>query len=618
MLLKAQVLVALERTDEAVRALPRLDPNDEGHLGIRIIQAQTLLALKSQNGYQSARETLQSLLAASGLTEAQSRQTYYLLGVCEEALGDVDRAINQYERTTARYPRSHEGVAASLNEARLLQLAGRDEEALTAYEQALKSVPDPATYHNRWVSINEFRNRILQAWNGWVEGHDYTNAIALSKLMPPLFTVIQARELEARAYAKWAEHYEEQNAQLVLKDPTTYQRQSRERWTASGDAFAALANLLKSSPKYSDVLWISADHYMRGYHFRKAQTQIREFIATAPKERLPLAYVRLAYTELTEDKTQEALGLLERTIQRHPKEPASFEASYLVGIARLERNEFQKAEQTWRDIIESSSLGPAAKEWRESLFALGSTLYHVTSAQLALNGNLEAKLSADEGQRQNPAGSPKSTLVNWDEAIKKLKEYVRRYPSQDKHFQAQYLLARAYQKSAGAYQEKLENAQIANEKQELAKEYHQRLKIATQILRELRTRLLRTEEAAGLSPFETRLLQNAFFDLGDIEFALHDYDSALLVYSGAINRYPNHVRVLLSYMQMAQCYQQLKKTEEARSTLKQAQILAERMNNATFQSPSTNLHRRKQWTDWFDWTLQMSSSPATASSTPNN
>ena len=530
----------------------------------------------------------------------------------------MDRAINQYERTTARYPESHEGVAASLNEARLLQLAGRDEEALTAYEQALKSVPDPQTYHNRWVSIHDFRNRILQAWNGWVEGDDYTNAIALSKLMPPLFTVIQARELEARAYEKWAEHYEEQNSQLVLKDPRIYERQSRERWTASGDAFAALAELLKSSPKYSDVLWISAEHYLRGYHFRKAQTQIREFIATAPKERLPLAYVRLAYTELTEDKTKDALGLLERTIQRHPKDPASFEASYLVGIAHLERNEFQQAEQTWRDILESSSLGPAAKEWRESLFALGSTLYHVTSAQLSLNGNLQAKLGGDPVPPANPAASQKTTLVNWDEAIKKLNEYVRRYPSQDKHFEAQYLLARAYQKSAGEYQEKLENAQIANEKQELAKEYHQRLKIAAQILRELRTRLLRTDEATGLTPFEMRLMQNAFFDLGDIEFALHDYESALLVYSGAINRYPNHVRVLLSYMQMAQCYQQLKKPEEARSTLKQAQILAERMDNATFQSPSTNLHRRKQWTDWFDWTLQMSSTPATVTPNPSN
>ncbi|MGA7305915.1 MAG: tetratricopeptide repeat protein, partial [Rhodothermales bacterium] len=163
-----------------------------------------------------------------------------------------------------------------------------------------------------------------------------------------------------------------------------------------------------------------------------------------------------------------------------------------------------------------------------------------------------------------------------------------------------------------------ENAQIANEKQELAKEYHQRLKVAAQILRELRTRLLQTEETVGLSPLELRLMQNTFFDLGDIEFALHDYDAALLVYSSAINRYPNHVRVLLSYLQMAQCYQQLKKPEEARSTLKQAQILAERMEPSIFQSPSTNLHQRKQWTDWFDWTLEMTSLPRAVPSNPSH
>ncbi len=52
MLLKAQVLVALDRTDEAVKALPKLDPREEGHVGIRIIQVQTLLALKTVGGYQ--------------------------------------------------------------------------------------------------------------------------------------------------------------------------------------------------------------------------------------------------------------------------------------------------------------------------------------------------------------------------------------------------------------------------------------------------------------------------------------------------------------------------------------------------------------------------------------
>jgi len=78
-----------------------------------------------------------------------------------------------------------------------------------------------------------------------------------------------------------------------------------------------------------------------------------------------------------------------------------------------------------------------------------------------------------------------------------------------------------------------------------------------------------------------------------------------MIYGSAINRYPNHVRVLLSYLQMAQCHQQLGKPDEARSTLKQAQILSQRMENATFHSASTSHKSRAEWTAWFDWTLQM-------------
>lgn len=609
MLLKAQVLVALNRIAEAHAALPDVDPTQDANLGVRIIQAQTRMALDTPGDTLSARETLSSVLSSSGLSERQARQTHYLLGVCEESLGDIDRAISQYERTSARYPQTHEGVAAALKEARLLQKAGRDEEALSAFEEALTTVSDPNTYHNRWLGIEQFREQVLFAWNEWAERSDFQNAIALARLMPPLFSVIEARELEARAYEKWAEAYESQNAALLVQDPKNYKRHARERWNASGDAYAALADLQQSSPKYADILWTSAEHYLRAFRFQKAQAQLHKFLATGPKERLALAKVHLAYTQLNADDTPEALELLEETTRLQPRDPAAFRASYLMGMTHLERNDVERAQTVWRAILDSQTLGPTAKEWRDSLFALGSTLYHVAAARTAGTNHLEQKLTKTAEPLESLKTSSESNLESWDESIAKLSEYVRRYPGEDHHREAQYLLSRAHQKSAGAYQAKLENAQIANEKQELAKEYHQRLRIASQILKELRAELMREEELSGLGPFHARLLQNTFFDLGDIAFAMHEYDEALLVYSSAINRYPNHVRVLLSYLQMAQCYQQLGKPEEARSTLKQAQILSQRMDNSTFQSTSTSHKSREEWGAWFDWTLQMLGSP---------
>lgn len=605
MLQRAQVLVALGRTEEARAALPDVDPAQEANFGVRIVQAQARMALNTQDDYLRAREILSSLVPIRALSLAQARQTHYLLGVCEESLGDIDRAISQYERTADRYPKSHEGVAAALKQARLLQQAGRDEEALIAYEDALSAVADPETYHNRWLSIDQFRKQILLAWNEWAQRNDFPDTIALSKSMPPLFTVIQARELEAKAYEKWAEAYETQNAAMLITDPNNYKRQVCERWNASGDAYAALAELLQTSSKYPDVLWQSAAHYMKAYRFQKAQAQLKKFIAIATKDRLPLAKIYLAYTQLSADDLPSALDVLADTIRSDPKDPASFRASYLMGIAHLEHNDVEKAQAVWREILDSKALGPAAKEWRDSLFALGSTLYHATSARIAGTKDLDHKLAKTAAEAESLKTSAGSNLESWDESIRKLSEYVRRYPGADRHREAQYLLSRAYQESANEYQAKLENAQIANEKQELAKEYHQRLRVASQILTDLRAELLRDEEVAGLDPFQARLLQNTSFDLGDIAFAMHEYEQALLVYGSAINRYPNHVRVLLSYLQMAQCYQQLGKPEEARRTLKQAQILSQRMDEETFQSASTGHKTREEWAAWFDWTLQM-------------
>lgn len=603
-LLKTQVLVALGRTEDALATLPKQGLDEDSQIRMRLIQAQTLMTRNTPESYRNSREILQILLGSSRLTDHEARQAHYLIGVCEESLNDIDRAISQYERTKTRYPKTQEEVAASLKQAKLLQQAGRDEEALRSYEVALQSVVDPETYHNRWVSTQQFRSDIIQAWNTWVETDEYTNAIALSRLMPPLFSPIQSSELEARAYEKWAESYEQNNSRKALTDPKTYQRETRERWTASGDAYAALAELLRTSPKYSEVLWKSAEHYFQGYRFKKAQTQLEQFIAAGPNEGQALARIKLAYTLINQDETKRALRILKQTIQENPRDPASFQGLYLMGIAHLERNEIEKARNTWRNILELSYLGPTAREWRDSLFVLGTTIFHQTAAEVALNNNLEEKLNTTLPQTSPQTLEPESNLEDWDQAISKLQEYVRRYSTSPKYIETQYLLARAFQKSAVEYQAKLESAQIANEKQELTEEYRGRLGTAALNLRDLRSHLLRKEEQTGLNKFQLRLLQKTYFDLGDIEYALQDYENALLAYGTAINRYPDHVRVLTTYIQIAQCYQKLQKTEEARSTLKQAQVLINRMDETAFHSRSTSLRSRQEWIDWFEWTLK--------------
>ena len=57
-----------------------------------------------------------------------------------------------------------------------------------------------------------------------------------------------------------------------------------ERWRTSGKAYAELADALRESPKYPDILWISSEHFRKGHDFEHALAQMTRFINTQPRQ----------------------------------------------------------------------------------------------------------------------------------------------------------------------------------------------------------------------------------------------------------------------------------------------------------------------------------------------
>jgi tetratricopeptide (TPR) repeat protein len=194
--------------------------------------------------YREALDILGPVAEDVGLERTFPRQASYLMGLCAEELGETEAAVNYYDRTARRYDNSHEAVAANLRSAVLLQAAGRNEEALEAYRQAMRTVRRPEDFRNRWLSLADFRRAVLDAWNGWVEDHVYQEAIDLAKLMPPLVSTAQAAELEARANQLWAEHLERRLDAAPWSERQELERELRMRWRHSGQAWDELARLL--------------------------------------------------------------------------------------------------------------------------------------------------------------------------------------------------------------------------------------------------------------------------------------------------------------------------------------------------------------------------------------
>ena len=150
------------------------------------------------------------------------------------------------------------------------------------------------------------------------------------------------------------------------------------------------------------------------------------FINTQPRQRLPLAYVRRGEILMDLGRFDEALDHFERVLAEYPLDIASFPAMYLVGACEVERNHPDRAVQAWQRVLHDPHLDPSANEWQTSLFALGRLQF-----QIAFTMQPETKNNAPAAQNPNPEETQLQPLAAYnclDDAIRRLEEFVARYP----------------------------------------------------------------------------------------------------------------------------------------------------------------------------------------------
>lgn len=633
---RAHILMALGRDAEAMGTLANLTEKSQRKQSTQVFHAQVLMTKAdrllaelrlvapqirataefrqrlqaAQQDYVQAAELLKPVADAFGLERPQARRASFLTAVCQERVGDThaamlegstrknyDAAIAAYERTAEKYETSHEGVAANLRAADLLRREERHEEALKAYKRAMESVRRPEDFSNRWLTLDDFRDVIGTAWQDWLDLHLYETAIELSKRMVPLFPRDAAKRYSARANQAWSEYLEQKLQGTPFKDREPLERELRERWRLSGRAHAELAYELRTSDEYPDVLWTSAMHFRNGHDFEQALNQLIAFIGTRPKERLPVALVRLGEVLLDSDRPAEALEQFEKVSEEYPTELAAFEARYLRGIANLELDRLDEAAAAWSDILTSSELTPAAREWRQSLLSLGRLLYH------------RAGIFSIQVQKQDDSTTadvrPLDQLFTmWDAAARRLEEFLKRYPDDADAREARYLLAKSLQSSADVPRQKLRTAETENASQELRRTMHGLLEEAKREFLTLQAELIELEHVDMLDPLGQRMLRECSFEIAHTYFALGLFEEAIVRYGGAANRFPDDPHVLLAYVQMSNCNDRLGKPDEARSMLEQARIIHKGMADDVFRGHMTGISKQ-EWGGWIEWARRL-------------
>src|SRR5262249_25948891 len=146
-------------------------------------------------------------------------------------------AISSFQKTADRYERTPEAIAANLHLGRLRRLGNNHERALSAYGSALRSVRNPVEFRNRWISLDQFRQMVLEAWNGWLEDQHYSESIALSEMMSPLFPLEDSYEFAARVHQRWAEALAEELHEKKYSERAAAEETLRRHWRQCAQAY---------------------------------------------------------------------------------------------------------------------------------------------------------------------------------------------------------------------------------------------------------------------------------------------------------------------------------------------------------------------------------------------
>lgn len=577
---RARIQIEMGRVEACEKTLSEIPPSVEHRADVMLLRGRVLMEEarklkknvkeagedKVRATYEKAIKVLRESQTHDTLVNEASRKSMYLIGVCFSELNDPKAALAQFLRTRTLYADTAEGQAANFQEAELHRQVNHDAEALAAYHRAISPLHELANYANPWLPLETFRTRMVDAYRFYLNAQKFDAALRLVEMLPVFLGDVRTTEMRGELRRVWGRHLAAQADRLLPPKAEPVAREARKQLRLAGSAFARLAELRSATRYYPDDLWESAVSDLEGQDYRSAARLLQQYLTAESRRRQPQALAYLGESLLSLGQTDEALSALRECIDLYPRDPMAFRARLLASDACLEKHDIELAESFLRENLSGDYLTPASKEWRDSLFALGRLLH---------------------------------SNRRYDEAIPRLDEAIRRYPDVPQALEARYLKADSQRRCGEAVQEKLrsdlaENARVAHSK--TARDY---LHAALAQYKDLLEVLNRRQENVELSPQEKAMLRNAYFAIGDIHYALEQYEAAVKAYTVASNRYQTHPEVLEAYLQIVRAYQRMRKPADARIATEQAKgVLGRLKADADFEQ--TTNRSRQEWTALFD------------------
>ncbi len=532
------------------------------------------------------------------------RKAQYLQGLAHRKLQEYQQAAERLTRTYRSNYDTPEGLAAGFEAAEVLRLLGQDDEAIEAYGRVLRQALDMPVYSNPWIPLQTLQERSANAFRDYLRQAEFERAIQMANAVAPLLSTERALELQAQAHGGNAQHLQEQIDSGAVPNPAM-QKESHAAWRRAAAIYQQLAGQRFATRQYPQLLWNSAESYLKGHDYRRAARLLRSYLRNQIRRHHPPALTALGEATLALGLAEEALEPLTECIEFFPRDPHIYRARLLAAEANVELDQLQRAKDLLIDNLENGDLTPRSPDWRESLYALGKVHYR-EGMQHEAASRLNGVYSNQTQLRKAGLKSLELAQESFQQSVERLSEAVMRDELRQRDrfaaetLEGRYLIAEAYRQIAKLPLRIISGVSIETTRNDLNAEIQQQLTKSADAYLSVQRALNEKQESLGLSSLEEKRLRNTYFSRADVLYDLKRYNDAIDAYATATNRYLHEPEALEAYVQIANCHRLQNRHSEARGTLEQAKVVLNRIRpDADFAQ--TTRYNREGWQRLLDW-----------------
>ncbi len=525
------------------------------------------------------------------------RQAAYLSGKVLRAQGAVKEALSTFSATRQSSPRSAEAIVSALEESEMLLENGELAEANASLRYLLSNLDDISLFNETWISLAEFRSRLLDIGRRFREAGEFERALDLAGLIGLAFPAADSVRLKAEAYEQWAEVIASGSSGNLAQHQQADRDQVRAKYHAAAEQYEKLSQLELRSPEYSDIVWRSAVNYQQSGDLDRANGLLLDYLRNEGRAKRPRAFLALGRNFVNAGEWQKAIDPLARCRFEYPTHPVSFEARLLAAKALYELDRLDEAVEILEENLSGSatSLRPNSDIWRDSLFQLAHTRFR-QGEELLLDMRLRPKADTGDSKQE----SLQISHDNFLDVVNRLGGFVTRYPDDPRHLDAMYLVAKSHRFAAETPQQLMDSNPLMVEtaRRKLLQQRRSLLEQALDEFRKVHQTITREQESLILPEETTALLRNCYFGEADTLYELGRWNEAISAYQNVASRFLNKPESLEALLQISHCYHKLGQDAVAQRVLAQAEQVLSRIPSE-YDPQFVNLTRtsRPGWSD---------------------